>query len=110
MEPELFSKVSKPHRWVAAVKNSEVSGELVKLEKGYYDKVRFYTFWLQIERLKAKKIVGTFAELGVFKGETAKIIYEMDSSRKLLLFDTFEGFADQDLQVESDINEKIQNI
>ena len=67
------------------------------MERTYRDKVRFYTFWLQIERLKNDHIEGSFAELGVYKGETARIIHLMDPSRRFLLFDTFSGFAKQDL-------------
>lgn len=94
-------KISKPYNWDEAVKNGKVSGTLKKLERTYHDKVRFYTFWLQIERIKNNVIPGAFVELGVFKGETAKIIHEMDASRNLHLFDTFDGFREEDLSVEN---------
>ena len=94
-------KISKPHKWDAAIKHGEISDNLKKLERTYRDKVRFYTFWLQIERLKNERTPGAFAELGVYKGETANIIHEMDPSRVLYLFDTFEGFDPQDLLEES---------
>jgi O-methyltransferase len=93
-------RISKPHKWDEAFKNNEVSDNLIKLERTYRDKVRFYTFWLQIERLKNEKISGAFAELGVYKGETANMIHEIDPNRSLHLFDTFEGFDQQDLQLE----------
>lgn len=101
IEPELFYKISKPHKWTEAIIQDGLTENLVKLEKNYPDKVRFYTFWLQIDRLKNDNIPGSFAELGVYKGETANIIHEMDSKRTLHLFDTFEGFDQQDLQVEN---------
>ena len=93
-------KISKPHQWDEAVKNGSVSHALKKIERTYQDKVRFYTFWLQIERIKNKKIPGGFAELGVYRGETAKIIHELDPDRDLYLFDTFDGFSEEDLSVE----------
>src|ERR1700757_3772439 len=76
-------KLYKPHKWENDIKNNLVSEELQALEKNYFDKIRFYSMWFQIERLKRKNIKGDFAELGAHKGETAKIIYEMDRSRKL---------------------------
>ncbi len=74
---------------------------LNKAERRYSDKVRFFNFWFQVERLKKEKIVGTFAELGVYRGDSANIIHLMDTSRKFHLFDTFEGFREKDL-----VNEK----
>ncbi|MCX6295157.1 MAG: hypothetical protein NTX97_03650 [Bacteroidetes bacterium] len=93
-------KLDKPFRWENAVKNNLVSEKLKLLERNYFDKIRFYCFWFQIERLKKENIIGDFAELGVHKGETAKIIHGMDPARKLHLFDTFEGFDALDLQHE----------
>lgn len=94
-------KVYKPHLWEEAVKQNTVSPTLKSLERRYYDKIRFYSMWFQIERIKRENIIGDFAELGVHKGETAKIIYEMSSNQKLHLFDTFEGFNEKDLQHEN---------
>ena len=93
-------KISKPHKWEDAVKQGIVSDNLKKLEGAYRDRVRFYTFRLQIERLRNEGISGAFAELGVYKGETANIIHEMDPTRTLHLFDTFEGFDKRDLALE----------
>jgi len=49
-------KISKPHKWVEAIDHGEISNNIKKLERTYRDKVRFYTFWLQIERIKNEKI------------------------------------------------------
>ncbi|MEO8174364.1 MAG: TylF/MycF/NovP-related O-methyltransferase [Sediminibacterium sp.] len=97
-------KISKPHAWGEAVRQDKISKKLKRIERFYRDKVRFYTFWLQIERLKKDSVEGSFAEVGVYKGETARIIHEMDSSRKLHLFDTFEGFDRKDLAQENNSN------
>lgn len=94
-------KISKPHAWEAAVKKGAISTKLKKTERFYRDKVRFYTFWFQIERLKNKQIIGAFAEVGVYKGETAKMMHLMDPSRRLHLFDTFEGFNKKDIEHET---------
>ena len=94
-------KISKPFAWDAAVKSKSISKELVKIERYYHDKVRFYNLWFQVEQLKKNKIEGSFAELGVHKGETAKAIHLMDSDRIFYLFDTFEGFAADDLAQEN---------
>ena len=95
-------KLSKPYKWEEAVKNNLVSKNLRSLERNYFDKIRFYSIWFQIERLKTQQIKGDFAELGVHQGETARIIHEMDPTRKLHLFDTFEGFNELDLQHEKE--------
>ena len=55
---------------------------------------------MQIERIKNSGIAGAFAELGVYKGETARIIHLSDTSRILHLFDTFKGFNPEDLDME----------
>jgi O-methyltransferase len=90
-----------PEQWLHMLKKKKIPETLVNLEKHYNDKVRFYNFWFQIERLKKENVKGSFAELGVYKGETAKIIHAMDNSRKLHLFDTFEGFKKDDLKEET---------
>ncbi len=106
METKWSFKISKPYKWEQAVKNGEVSDALKKLERTYRDKVRFYNFWFQIERLKTENVAGAFAELGVYKGETANIIHEMDATRSLHLFDTFDGFSSVDLKAELSKDDK----
>lgn len=58
---------------------------------------RFYFLFLQIEYLKSRGIEGDFAELGVFRGTTAKLFRELAPERELYLLDTFEGFAAEDV-------------
>lgn len=90
-------RVQKPKAWVQAVQNKEISSQLLKLERSYKDRIRFYNIWLQIEQLKKNNIAGASAEVGVYKGKTAKIIHLCDPKRELHLFDTFDGFPEQDL-------------
>jgi len=94
-------RISKPFAWENAARSRLVSARLVKIERSYRDKVRFYNLWFQVEQLKKNKIAGAFAELGVHKGETARAIHYMDTERIFYLFDTFEGFAHKDLVKES---------
>jgi O-methyltransferase len=106
LETNWSYKITKPYLWEEGLKDGSVSQKLKNIERSYRDKVRFYTIWLQIKRLKAEKIKGAFAELGVYKGETARIIHETDYERKFYLFDTFKGFDEQDLQLENRIDKK----
>ena len=94
-------KIYFPEQWRYLLDKGQLPGSIINLEKQYPDKVRFFNLWFQVERLKREKIPGSFAELGVYKGETAKILHFFDQSRRLLLFDTFDGFDEKDLSVET---------
>jgi len=94
-------KVRKPLAWIHASKYGRISGDLLKAEKKFPDRIRFYNMWLQIERLKREGVMGDFAELGVYKGATARILHLCDPKRQLHLFDTFEGFSASDLKEET---------
>jgi len=96
-----FGNSYQPLAWRKSVGIGGISRKLKKIEKKYQDKTRFFNFWFQVERLKSENIPGLFAELGVYKGESAQIIHLMDPSREFHLFDTFEGFKQKDLDVES---------
>ncbi len=52
--------------------------------------------------LKEKHVSGAVAELGVYRGDFAKIINEIFPDRRLYLFDTFEGFPEQDMSYETE--------
>ena len=95
----LFDKNYQPKAWKKALKEGEISKELKSAENKYRDKIRFFNFWFQVERLK--NISGAFAELGVYKGDSAYILHLMDLSREFHLFDTFEGFTNKDLEIET---------
>ena len=96
-----FGKGYSPVEWEHARKSGQVSRKLLQLEKNYPDKVRFYNWWFQIERLKYENIPGAFAELGVYKGESAAVLHHMAPGRKFHLFDTFSGFPPSDLAHET---------
>jgi len=96
-----FGKGYSPVEWENAKKSGKISGKLLGLQKSYADKVRFYNWWFQIERLKFENVSGTFAELGVYKGESAAVLHHMDPGRRFHLFDTFTGFPAGDLAGET---------
>ncbi len=95
----LFDKSYQPRLWKQHVKDKKISKELQAAERKYKDKSRFFNFWFQAERLK--DIPGSFAELGVYKGDSAYVLHLMDPAREFHLFDTFEGFTEKDLANET---------
>jgi O-methyltransferase len=58
-------------------------------EKCYLDDEEKYTIYSSIKSVS--NLDGNIAEVGVYKGGSSKIICEMKNSKKLFLFDTFEG-------------------
>ena len=97
----VFDKNYQPVEWQHRKKQGKISGELLHKEKYYPDKVRFFNWWFQVERLKKEGVEGAFAELGVYRGDSAYLLRLMDPGREIHLFDTFEGFPEQDLEGET---------
>ena len=62
--------------------------ELISTE----DPIRYTSVGLAIQTIKRDGIRGSFAEVGVYKGHTSRIIHLLAPKKKLFLFDTFEGF------------------
>lgn len=62
--------------------------------KGYLetDYVRTKCFELTVKELRKRNVVGSVAEVGVFRGEFAQYINYAFSDRICYLFDTFDGF------------------
>jgi len=96
-----FGETYEPPAWEKARKDGKINLELLKVVCNYPDKIRLYNFWIQIQRLNKENVTGDFAELGVYKGESARLIHLMDSNRIFHLFDTFEGFTLTDLKPET---------
>ena len=96
-----FSSAWLPAEWRDAARKGRLSPRLRRLSRTYPDKVRFYSWWMQVDRLRRDRIPGAFAEVGVYKGESAKVLHEMDPDRLFHLFDTFEGFDADDLSRET---------
>ncbi|HHZ02100.1 MAG TPA: hypothetical protein GX396_04085 [Tissierellia bacterium] len=73
--------------------------------------IRLATLRLQAQEINNKKIEGSIAELGVYKGYIARELNILFKERKLYLFDTFEGFDNRDIEYERTLgsNKKIIN-
>ena len=63
------------------------------------DTARLWSFILNIKQVLKEGIQGDFAELGVWRGNTSALLahYAKRAEREVFLFDTFEGFAKEDL-------------
>jgi Macrocin-O-methyltransferase (TylF) len=63
------------------------------------DASRFMALVLNLRQLQAEGIEGDFAELGVWKGNSAALLAEFatKTGKHLFLFDTFSGFDERDL-------------
>jgi len=94
-------RANQPVQWQHAIKNGLISARLRKMERSYPDKVRFYNWWFQVQRLRQSQIPGVFVELGVYRGDSAAILHQMDPTRPFHLFDTFTGFTADDLKSET---------
>lgn len=64
------------------------------------DYFRYRTFEFVAEEIVRKKIEGELAELGVFKGLFSAVINYRFPEKKLYLFDTFEGFDEEEAKRE----------
>ena len=64
------------------------------------DSARLWSFILNLDQILAEGIRGDFAELGVWKGNTAAILahFAAKGGREVFLFDTFQGFDKSDFQ------------
>ena len=65
-----------------------------------WDTVRRDIIILLLRELLARRVEGDLAELGVFRGNSARLIHHYLPERPLYLFDTFAGFDERDLKVE----------
>ncbi len=66
-----------------------------------WDATRRDMLVLLMRSLLDRGIAGDIAELGVYRGKTARLIHHYLPDRNLHLFDTFDGFPTDDLAVES---------
>jgi O-methyltransferase len=65
-----------------------------------YDLVRRDMLVLLCRSLLTRDVAGDFAELGVYKGMTARLLHYYAPDRMLHLFDTFAGFDERDVAAE----------
>ena len=70
------------------------------------DFIREQTLVLIAKEIKRRGLKGNVAELGVFKGEFSRKINRLFPEKQLYLFDTFEGFSEEDIKKEGEKLEK----
>lgn len=63
------------------------------------DLPRFYALYFNVAQVVGAGVPGDFAEVGVFRGNSAKLLkhFARKHDRELFLFDTFEGFDPRDV-------------
>ena len=66
------------------------------------DPGRYGAIKLAIDRIRNERIPGCFAEVGVYKGNTSRVVHTLAPEKTYYLFDTFEGFPDKDLGANED--------
>jgi O-methyltransferase len=89
--------------FVAATGGLIIPGDPVKravLALEPWDTVRRDMIILLLRSLVERAIEGDLAELGVFRGNTARLIHHYLPERKFYLFDTFAGFDERDVRIE----------
>ncbi|KPV42386.1 TylF/MycF/NovP-related O-methyltransferase [Alicyclobacillus ferrooxydans] len=62
--------------------------------------VRTATLKLVADEIHSRRLHGSVAELGVFRGDFAREIGRVFPQRTFYLFDTFEGFSESDIKTE----------
>lgn len=70
---------------------------IAKNQNNNADFVRLLFLMCTVEEILETKIPGAFAELGVYKGNSAKLLHELAPDKILYLFDTFKGFDKGDV-------------
>ncbi|HRZ48323.1 MAG TPA: TylF/MycF/NovP-related O-methyltransferase [Bacteroidales bacterium] len=97
----ITQRIHHPEQWIFRSQQRKIPDDLLALERRSDDRIRLYNFWFQTERIIKEGITGDFAELGVYKGDSAWLIHRLAPDRTLHLFDTFAGFYQPDLSMET---------
>ncbi len=98
------SKMLESCGWVLIRDNPCRKRKACLSQKGYFetfDYVRLAQLELIAAHLRQFSISGDCAELGVYKGYFAQKVHEFLPEKDLILFDTFEGFDNRDIDVEN---------
>lgn len=64
------------------------------------DYYRYRTFEFCAKEIKKNNVVGAIAELEVYRGIFARLISEAFPERRFYLFDTFNGFSEEESEIE----------
>jgi O-methyltransferase len=95
------SLISKRHYYL--IRSLNFLGRETLIPLNNLDYVRVTTLELLANEIVTKNVIGEIAELGVYKGGFAKYINAVFTDRDLYLFDTFEGFSEEDIEYEKKI-------
>ena len=74
------------------------------------DFVREQIVQLLASEINRKSVEGSVAELGVYKGDFTVVINSIFRDRKLYLYDTFEGFLNEDVKNDQTIGNKANEL
>ena len=91
--------------FVSATGGYRIAGDKTEravLELEPWDTARRDMLILLLREITERRVPGDIAELGVYKGSTARLIHHYVPERKLYLFDTFSGFDVRDVRRERD--------
>jgi O-methyltransferase len=67
-----------------------------------WDYNRYSSLEFCAHEILSNKVYGNVAELGVYQGDFAAIINKLFPTKKLYLFDTFQGFDSKDISIDSE--------
>ncbi len=80
------------------VRGDPTPRKILRLEA--WDTVRRDMIILLLRDLLVRRVEGDLAELGVYRGYSARVIHHYLPERPFYLFDTFTGFDERDIQAE----------
>lgn len=86
--------------FVSATGGYHIPGDKIRravLNLEPWDTVRRDMLILLLRKIVERQVPGDLAELGVYKGSTARLIHHYVPERTLHLFDTFSGFDERDV-------------
>ena len=83
------------------VRDLGFAGLIIKPDALKIFDARVATMRLLAKQIREEEIPGDVAELGVFRGDFAMLINAAFPDRTIHLFDTFEGFAAEDVAIET---------
>lgn len=106
--PQIFSKSFRKNlkrllyeRYRLVVLRGQVVLDMEKLSNlTTRDSIRVCSLHAVAEEIHSHSVIGNVAELGVYQGEFARYIHREFPDRNLYLFDTFQGFSQQDQEVD----------
>lgn len=74
--------------------------------QGKYEDIRIPFIRSFAKFAEENKIIGSVAECGVYTGDSAKYLNRYFPNSKLYLFDTFEGFTEEDVEFERGLGDE----